>query len=73
MRDWALWSKFENDGVWRKDGHVRTKPSSLSDRLRQSSASVYVNPINSNGQISVRQDICNQVNVAAIYKGPALL
>ncbi|KAK9901596.1 hypothetical protein WJX75_003946 [Coccomyxa subellipsoidea] len=21
MRDWALWSKFDNDGVWRKDGH----------------------------------------------------
>ncbi|BDA42266.1 probable surfeit locus protein 4 homolog at C-terminar half [Coccomyxa sp. Obi] len=21
MRDWALWSKVENDGVWRKDGH----------------------------------------------------
>ena len=25
MRDWALWSKFDNnDGVWRKDGHVRS-------------------------------------------------
>ena len=33
MRDWALWSKVENDGVWRKDGHVRTKLFLLSGRL----------------------------------------